>query len=54
MSFAIAYWVLMLLFLVFGLWSAWPNNYKAAGGSIILFLLLATIGWQVFGAPIHH
>jgi hypothetical protein len=53
MTFAIAYWVLMLLALCLGTWSAWPN-YKATGFNVLLFLLLAIIGWQVFGAPLHR
>jgi hypothetical protein len=53
MTFAIAYWVLMLIWLCFGIWSVWPN-YKAAGGNVLLFLLLIIVGWQVFGAPVHR
>lgn len=56
MSFALCYWILMLLWLVFGLWSNWPatgNAFRPLGGTLLLFILLVLIGWKVFGAPIH-
>ncbi len=52
MSFALIYWILMLVWLVFGLWSSWPD-YKASGRSLLLFALLLILGWKVFGAPVH-
>lgn len=52
MSFGLIYWILMLLWLVFGLWSSWPN-YKASGGNLLLFILLLLLGWKVFGPPVH-
>ena len=52
MSFGLAYWVLMLVWLVFGLWTSWPN-VRAAGGNLLLFVLLVLLGWRVFGPPIH-
>lgn len=52
MSFALCYWILMLIWLVFGIWSSWPN-YKASGGNVLLFVLLVLLGWKVFGAPLH-
>jgi len=52
MTFALAYWVLMLLWLVLGIWQTWPN-YRAAGGNVLLFILLVLVGWKVFGQPIH-
>lgn len=53
MSFALCYWVLMLIWLVFGLWSTGWTNIKASGGNLLLFILLVLIGWKVFGPPIH-
>lgn len=53
MSFGLCYWILMLLWLVFGIWSNWPNRI-AIGGNVLLFILLLLVGWQVFGAPVHH
>lgn len=53
MTFGLCFWVLMLLWLVFGLWSAWPLNMKSGGGHLLLFILLLLLGWKVFGAPLH-
>ena len=52
MSLGLAFWILMLLWLVFGAWWAWPNHY-ALGGNLMLFILLLLLGWKVFGAPVH-
>jgi hypothetical protein len=59
MSFQLLYWVLMLLWLVFGLWSNWPaagagsNAFRPLGGTLMLFILLVILGWRVFGSPVH-
>jgi len=52
MTFALAYWILMLVWLAFGIWSTWPN-YKQGGGNVVLFILLLLLGWKVFGPPLH-
>ncbi len=52
MSFSLAYWIVMLIWLVFGLWSTWPN-VRAGGGNLLLFILLVIVGWKVFGPPLH-
>jgi hypothetical protein len=52
MSFGLIFWILMLLWLVFGIWRDWPNHY-AVGGSVLQFILFLLLGWKVFGAPIH-
>lgn len=53
MSFGLLYWILMLVWFVFGLWQTWPD-YKSHGGNLLLFVLLLVLGWRVFGAPIHQ
>ena len=58
MTIGLAFWILMLLWLVFGLWSYWPvagqpPNYRFVGGNLLLFVLLALLGWHDFGPPIH-
>jgi hypothetical protein len=55
MSLSLCYWIVMLVWLVFGLWANWPTggNVRPLGGSLMLFLLLVLLGWKVFGAPIH-
>lgn len=52
MTFGLMYWILMLVWLVFGIWQSWPD-YKAGGGNLLLFVLLVLSGWKVFGPPIH-
>lgn len=48
----------MLFWLFFGLWSQWPapgegpTRYRPLGGTLLLFVLLLLIGWQIFGAPL--
>jgi hypothetical protein len=59
MTFAILYWILMLFWLVFGLWSNWPapgapnTAFRPLGGTVLLFVLLLILGWRVFGTPVH-
>ncbi len=52
MSLATAYYIVLLLWAVLGLWSTWPN-LRAGGPNLILFLLLLILGWHEFGTPIH-
>jgi hypothetical protein len=56
MTIGLIFWVLMLLWLVFGLWSNWPNiqggQWQPAGGNLLLFILLLLLGWAAFGAPV--
>ncbi len=52
MSMSLCYWIVCLVWLVFGVWSNWPN-VKAGGGSLVLFILLLLLGWKVFGPPLH-
>ncbi len=55
MTLTIAYWVLMLIWLVLGAVTIWhTGGYVFVGSNIILFLLFLIIGWQLFGAPIHR
>lgn len=52
MSRGLLFWFLMILWFIFGLWSAWPlgpNSYAFVGGNVLLFVLLALLGWKVFG-----
>ena len=53
MTIAMAFWVLMLLALVFGLGWAWPwADRRVLGNSILLWLLLFLLGIGTFGWPI--
>jgi hypothetical protein len=55
MTRGLAFWVLMIIWLVFGI--VWhfgliTGGYGPLGGVLLLFILFALLGWQVFGAPI--
>jgi hypothetical protein len=54
MSIGLCYWILMLVWLVFGIWSNWPaaGGVRSLGGPFLLFILLVLLGWKVFGPPI--
>ena len=55
MSLGLAFWILMLLWLVFGLYHGFvvsPGSYYLVGGNLLLFILLLLLGWQTFGAPL--
>ncbi len=54
MTFGLVFWILMLLWLLFGLWD-WrsPTGYGPIGSMLLLFVLFLLLGWRVFGAPIH-
>lgn len=53
MPIGVLFWVLMILWLLFGLY--WNRNdlrgghYGVMGGNLVLFLLLGLLGWKVFG-----
>jgi hypothetical protein len=47
------FWILMILWLILGLWAVWPiTNFGLAGGNLLLFILLGLLGWKVFGPPL--
>lgn len=56
MPLSILFWVLMIIWLVFGLWSNYvpgqPYPRWAGVGNILLFILFAILGWAQFGAPV--
>jgi hypothetical protein len=59
MSLALIFWVLMLLWVVAGLWwhlaanvATPPFVYAPLGLHLFLFILLLLLGWGIFGAPI--
>jgi hypothetical protein len=56
MTFALVFWILMLLWLVFGLWGYWTRGtapYFWYGHGGFLFVLFLLLGWHTFGPPIH-
>jgi len=54
------FWVIMGVWLLFELWASWRPGGGAGvwcrnvGGIIIVWVLLALLGWQVFGPAVHH
>lgn len=48
MTMALAYWVIWLVCLIFGVWSTWPVN-RANGAPLAFFVLTFLLGWKVFG-----
>jgi hypothetical protein len=54
MTLGLCFWILMLVWLAFSLWSYWPG---APGGppwvnNFFLFCMFLLIGWAIWGAPI--
>jgi hypothetical protein len=61
MSLGLAFWVLMFIWLILGLFWAWPGSaqtpyhaYLPMGGTILLFVLFLLLGWHDFGPPLHN
>jgi hypothetical protein len=57
MAFGLCYWIIMLIWFLFGLWDLWahPESRKPATAHVgVLFILLLLLGWKVFGAPLHE
>jgi hypothetical protein len=56
-SLGLIFWILMLIWLVFGLVWNWPNSpaapYGPIGNTILLFVLFLLLGWHAFGPPVH-
>jgi hypothetical protein len=56
MSIGLLFWILMILWLIFGFaYQSAPDRfgpYGWAGGSVLLFILLGLLGWGEFGPPI--
>jgi hypothetical protein len=54
MTYAVAYWIIMLLWLVFGCWQDRAGGWKAMAPNLLLFILFILIGLQIFGKPLHQ
>lgn len=48
------FWIIMLIVLLFGAWTYYssPVAWGFAGINLILWVLLALLGWKVFGPAI--
>ena len=53
MPLGILFWVLMILWLVFGVWTNRTDiqggRYVSLGGTLLEFILFFLLGWQAFG-----
>ena len=53
MPIGVLFWVLMVLWFLFGLYLNWPKTgeppWAFFGGNLLLFILLFLLGWKVFG-----
>jgi len=56
MTLGLCFWILMLIWLVFGIFvHVYPaGTYGVWGGTLLLFILLLLLGWQTFGPPLHR
>lgn len=56
MPLAYIFWLLMILWAIFGLgypvYTETPNRRITLGGNLLLFVLIVLLGWQVFGSAV--
>jgi len=57
MSLGLAFYILLLIWFVFGIVTYWPGSnfghYGPGGNWLLLFVLFLLLGWKVFGPPLH-
>lgn len=55
MSMGLMFWILMLLWAVFGLavYGGYGGQYGMMGHNLLAFILFLLLGWKVFGTPIN-
>jgi len=57
MTIGLAFWIIMLVWAVFGILSHFGvvvGAYGATVNVVLLFILFALVGWGVFGPPLHR
>ena len=57
MTLGLCYWILMLIWLVWGVlthFSIVAGPYTTGVNVVLLFILFLLLGWQVFGPPLHR
>ena len=56
MTLGLCYWILMLIWLVWGLLThfGYTGPYSAGINVVLLFILFLLLGWQTFGPPLHR
>lgn len=57
MTLGVAFWVIMLVWLLFSMAWNWPGTpigpYGPIGNALLIFFLFMLLGWKVFGAALH-
>jgi len=57
MTLGLAFWVLMLIWAVFGILTHFGivyGVYSATANVVLLFVLFLLLGWATFGPPLHR
>jgi hypothetical protein len=57
MTLGLAFWILMLIWAVFGLLTHFGyvgGVYAVGTSTVLLFVLFGLLGWSVFGPPLHR
>ncbi len=57
MSTSFVFWLLMLLWLIFGLVFYWPFGAMSVGflgSNFFMFVLMCLLGWKTFGSPLKN
>jgi hypothetical protein len=57
MTLGLAFWIIMLVWFVFGLLAHFgvvAGAYAIGASTLLLFVLFLILGWQVFGPPLHR
>lgn len=56
MTLGFLFWLLMILWVLFGVYWKWPasgtndaRSFGPVGGTVLLFVLLFLLGWKTFG-----
>jgi hypothetical protein len=57
MTLSLLFWILMLIWLLYGVYANWPapaetRSFGPLGGNLLLFLLILLLGIASFGWPI--
>jgi len=52
-SLGLIFWILMLIWAVFGFAGPRLGPWAPIGSTVLLFVLLLILGWSQFGAPVH-
>ena len=54
MSIGLLFWIIMIIGLLFGLYTNRSTPLAWASNNLVLWILLALLGWRVFGPALHN